>query len=105
MSSNAANGEASSSSSRLRATMSLADMSGVARSNGVGGRRRDSFATSEEFVKRFGGKRAINKVLIANNGIAGERRMSTGMPKCQSVTNAKNVKQTNRTKAQMPSAT
>lgn len=27
-------------------------------------------ATTEEFVKRFGGNRAINKVLIANNGIA-----------------------------------
>ena len=67
----------SSSSARLRATMSLADMKAVSGQGGghggVGGRRRDSFATSEEFVRRFGGKRAINKVLIANNGIAGER--------------------------------
>lgn len=29
-------------------------------------------ATPEEFVKRFGGTRVINKVLIANNGIAGK---------------------------------
>jgi hypothetical protein len=29
-------------------------------------------ATPEEFVKRFGGARVINKVLIANNGIAGK---------------------------------
>jgi len=31
------------------------------------------FATSEEFVRKFGGNRAVSKVLIANNGIAGER--------------------------------
>lgn len=29
-------------------------------------------ATPEEFVKRYGGSRVINKVLIANNGIAGQ---------------------------------
>ena len=29
-------------------------------------------ATPEEFVTKFGGKRVINKILIANNGIAGE---------------------------------
>lgn len=32
-------------------------------------------ATTEEFVKRFGGTRAINKVLIANNGIAAVKCM------------------------------
>jgi acetyl-CoA carboxylase / biotin carboxylase 1 len=32
-------------------------------------------ATTEEFVKRFGGNRAINKVLIANNGIAAVKCM------------------------------
>lgn len=32
-------------------------------------------ATTEEFVKRFGGVRAINKVLIANNGIAAVKCM------------------------------
>jgi hypothetical protein len=29
-------------------------------------------ATPEEFVRRYGGCRVINKVLIANNGIAGK---------------------------------
>ena len=29
-------------------------------------------ATPEEFVTKFGGKRVINKILIANNGIAGK---------------------------------
>ena len=28
-------------------------------------------ATPEEFVTKFGGKRIINKILIANNGISG----------------------------------
>lgn len=65
---------------RIRVTMSLADMTnrsavaaGLAGRAGItrGGERRDSFATSEEFVNKFDGKRAINKVLIANNGIAG----------------------------------
>ena len=32
----------------------------------------DHVATCEEFSKKFGGKRVINKILIANNGIAGE---------------------------------
>ncbi|CAG9801571.1 unnamed protein product [Chironomus riparius] len=32
-------------------------------------------ATTEEFVKRFGGNRVINKVLIANNGIAAVKCM------------------------------
>jgi hypothetical protein len=38
--------------------------------------RRGSFgrlATPEEFVREYGGKRTINKILIANNGIAGEK--------------------------------
>ncbi|XP_033740192.1 acetyl-CoA carboxylase-like isoform X1 [Pecten maximus] len=34
-----------------------------------------SVATPEEFVKRFGGNRVINKVLIANNGIAAVKCM------------------------------
>ena len=33
-------------------------------------------ATPEEFVKRYGGNRVINKVLIANNGIAGQTHLS-----------------------------
>lgn len=32
-------------------------------------------ATTEEFVKRFGGTRVINRVLIANNGIAAVKCM------------------------------
>lgn len=32
-------------------------------------------ATTEEFVKRFGGNRVINKILIANNGIAAVKCM------------------------------
>jgi acetyl-CoA carboxylase / biotin carboxylase 1 len=32
-------------------------------------------ATTEEFVKRFGGIRPINKILIANNGIAAVKCM------------------------------
>ena len=34
-------------------------------------RRGSKVATAEELVKQFGGKRTINKILIANNGIAG----------------------------------
>lgn len=34
-----------------------------------------SIATPEEFVKRFGGTKVINKVLIANNGIAAVKCM------------------------------
>ena len=33
-------------------------------------------ATPEEFVTKFGGKRVINKILIANNGIAGKSNFS-----------------------------
>lgn len=37
---------------------------------------RDFFiSTPEEFVKKFGGSRVINKVLIANNGIAAVKCM------------------------------
>lgn len=32
-------------------------------------------ATPEEFVKKFGGTRVINRVLIANNGIAAVKCM------------------------------
>uniref|UniRef100_T1JBH2 Uncharacterized protein n=1 Tax=Strigamia maritima TaxID=126957 RepID=T1JBH2_STRMM len=40
------------------------------------GEQKDfSVATPEEFVKRFGGKLVINKVLIANNGIAAVKCM------------------------------
>ncbi|TRY78898.1 hypothetical protein TCAL_01701 [Tigriopus californicus] len=74
---------------RMRVTMSLADMKqvqtptstsneepptspmGIPSSNLRGmDHRRGSLATPEEFVRKFQGKRAINKVLIANNGIA-----------------------------------
>jgi len=36
-------------------------------------------ATPEEFVKRFGGTRVINKVLIANNGISGKKLWKKGV--------------------------
>ncbi len=68
---------------RLRVTMSSTDMqdqqhqqqhdSVVASATAPASlERKENFATPEEFVRRFGGRRAINKVLIANNGIAGE---------------------------------
>ena len=76
---------------RLRATMSSAELNpdkaqtgsanaGANAANATGGNttspeRRPSLATPEEFVKKYGGKRAINKVLIANNGIAGEVKL------------------------------
>ena len=34
-----------------------------------------SLATPEEFVKKFGGAKTINKILIANNGIAAVKCM------------------------------
>lgn len=34
-----------------------------------------TLVTTEEFVNKFGGNRAINKVLIANNGIAAVKCM------------------------------
>ena len=74
----------SSNGPRLRVTMSLADMSppsGKASSSSSEdlldapkvqqNARRPSLATPEEFVNHHEGKRPINKVLIANNGIAG----------------------------------
>ena len=33
-------------------------------------------ATPEEFVTKYGGKRVINKILIANNGIAGKSNLN-----------------------------
>ena len=33
-------------------------------------------ATPEEFVTKYGGKRVINKILIANNGIAGKSNLT-----------------------------
>lgn len=61
-------------SGRLRATMSLAGMNVDSEGGfGIKGRtRKDSLATPEEFVNKFGGTREIKKVLIANNGIAGK---------------------------------
>ena len=54
---------------RMRATMSLANFNEAGKSSRE---HRASLASSaEEFVRRNGGKRTINKVLIANNGIAG----------------------------------
>ena len=64
----------------LRATMSLNNFedqegSGVRPGTAQGSGMRGlglTVATPEEFVTKFGGKRVINKILIANNGIAGE---------------------------------
>ncbi|XP_064627568.1 acetyl-CoA carboxylase-like isoform X4 [Lineus longissimus] len=46
------------------------NMSGPLRTNSLNCRGDFTVATPEEFVHRFGGNRVINKVLIANNGIA-----------------------------------
>jgi acetyl-CoA carboxylase/biotin carboxylase 1 len=54
---------------RLRVSMSRANMSHEQATAATDGRA--SLATPEEFVRKYGGKRAINKILIANNGIAG----------------------------------
>ena len=43
---------------------------GHQRNHSKGHTKDFSVATPEEFVKRFGGNKVINKVLIANNGIA-----------------------------------
>lgn len=59
----------------LRATMSLANFEEqVAHETPTDSRMFPgaTVATPEEFVNKFGGKRVINKILIANNGIAGE---------------------------------
>ena len=63
----------------LRATMSLANFEEQTRNSAqneippgnYGQRTLGTAATPEEFVTKFGGKRVINKILIANNGIAG----------------------------------
>lgn len=51
----------------------------MSRGTGLGQDRHQDrdfhIATTEEFVKRFGGTRVINKVLIANNGIAAVKCM------------------------------
>ncbi len=60
--------------------MSLADMSPPGEDEAEGGKLfgknpkpvGSTVATCEEFVSKFGGKRPIEKVLIANNGIAGK---------------------------------
>ena len=55
--------------------MSLADLdnnpSGLRLSNSSTVDDGNHVATCEEFVRKFGGKRVINRILIANNGIAG----------------------------------
>nr|NP_610342.1 Acetyl-CoA carboxylase, isoform A [Drosophila melanogaster]AAF59155.2 Acetyl-CoA carboxylase, isoform A [Drosophila melanogaster] len=65
------NGDISERRKRLRPSMS--------RGTGLGQDRHQDrdfhIATTEEFVKRFGGTRVINKVLIANNGIAAVKCM------------------------------
>lgn len=56
---------------RLRPSMSHGTGLGLER-----GHERDFvLSTTEEFVKKFNGTRAINKVLIANNGIAAVKCM------------------------------
>jgi len=51
----------------------------MSRGTGLGQDRHQDrdfhIATTEEFVKRFGGTRVINRVLIANNGIAAVKCM------------------------------
>ncbi|XP_055920497.1 acetyl-CoA carboxylase isoform X2 [Eupeodes corollae] len=51
----------------------------MSRGTGLGVERHQErdflIATTEEFVKRFGGTRVINKILIANNGIAAVKCM------------------------------
>ncbi|XP_016943121.3 acetyl-CoA carboxylase isoform X1 [Drosophila suzukii] len=65
------NGDISERRKRLRPSMS--------RGTGLGQDRHQDrdfhIATTEEFVKRFGGTRVINRVLIANNGIAAVKCM------------------------------
>ena len=52
----------------LRATMSLTKFeSNDSEAKALG----STIATPEEFVNKCGGQRVINKILIANNGIAG----------------------------------
>uniref|UniRef100_T1GP39 Uncharacterized protein n=1 Tax=Megaselia scalaris TaxID=36166 RepID=T1GP39_MEGSC len=64
------NGEIAEKRKRLRPSMSRGTGLGQAQPE------RDFFiSTPEEFVKKFGGSRVINKVLIANNGIAAVKCM------------------------------
>lgn len=50
-------------------------MSGIHLSQQDRDRHDLSLATPEEFVKRFEGKKVINRILIANNGIAAVKCM------------------------------
>ncbi|KAL5289420.1 hypothetical protein ACFFRR_009517 [Megaselia abdita] len=64
------NGDITEKRKRLRPSMSRGTGLGQAQPE------RDFFiSTPEEFVKKFGGSRVINKVLIANNGIAAVKCM------------------------------
>ena len=59
----------------LRATMSLTNFDQDESGRTIVGNSVESkstVATPEEFVAKLGGKRVINKILIANNGIAGK---------------------------------
>ena len=56
----------------LRATMSLAEIQKNEDNAAACNRAHKSVPTPEEFVLKFGGKRVIKKILIANNGIAGK---------------------------------
>ena len=56
----------------LRATMSLAEIQKNDENAACQGNHKSVFPTPEEFVLKFGGKRVIKKILIANNGIAGK---------------------------------
>ena len=51
----------------------------MSRGTGLGLERHQErdflIATTEEFVKKFGGTRVINRILIANNGIAAVKCM------------------------------
>ena len=51
----------------------LAETSSESSSPGLTMDSHVKVATPEEFVRRYGGCRVINKVLIANNGIAGKK--------------------------------
>jgi hypothetical protein len=58
---------------RLRATMSLANFEDKDKGEDLEVKPEGiTIATPEEFVSKYGGSRVINKILIANNGIAGK---------------------------------
>lgn len=67
--------------SKMSLHMNVSFLRRPSMSRGTGlGQDRDQYrdfhiATTEEFVKRFGGTRVINRVLIANNGIAAVKCM------------------------------